>query len=186
MQSINDISIKYQTDKKDHDYIKLYDLYFAQYRDKKGRLLEIGVYKGESLKLWQEVFPYFKIEGLDITNVDIPFKIYIGNQTDRQLLNTLPSYDIIIDDGGHRSKEQIISLVSKIDNTKLYVIEDLHTSLPGLFQNFHDPGEITCLDYLTKYPNIKPDYISNEEHDKLKNRNIKIEHGVVSPIAFII
>jgi hypothetical protein len=185
--SLTSIAEKYDTDKKAHGYLPFYDLYLAPYRKSASSLLEIGVYRGESLKLWQEALPYFKIEGLDIEEKsNLPFKVYVGDQEDRTFLLTLPSYDIIIDDGGHRSKQQIISLVSKINGTSLYVIEDLHTSLEDLYLSYHDEGEITCLEYLKQYPHLKPDYISDVEHARLTGKKIYIEQGTMSPIAFIL
>lgn len=98
----------------------------------------------------------------------------------------LPKYDIIIDDGGHRSNQQIITLLSKIEETHLYVIEDLHTSLEDLYVHYHDEGEITCLEYLKQYPFLKPEYISDVEHKRLSGKRIFIEQGTFSPIAFIV
>lgn len=181
------IAEKYETDKRVHGYIPFYELYLAQYRKLVGNLLEIGIYRGESLRLWQEALPYFVVEGIDIEEKSIlPFKIYVGDQSDRAFLSKLPNYDIIIDDGGHRSKQQIISLVSKIKDTSLYVIEDLHTSLEDLYSSYHEEGEITCLEYLKQYPHLKPNYISDREHEMLKSKKIYIEQGKISPIAFIL
>jgi hypothetical protein len=149
--------------------------------------LEIGVYQGESLKLWQAALPQFVVEGVDIQEKpDVPAKVYVGDQADRGFLSVLPDYDIIIDDGGHRTRQQIISMVSKIQHTHLYVIEDLHTSYPELYADYHEPGEITCLDYLRQYPHLKPDYISAAEHETLAGKRIYIEQGTFSPIAFIL
>lgn len=53
------IAEKYDTDKNIHGYMPFYELYLAPYRKTTGNLLEIGVYKGESLRLWQEVLPFF-------------------------------------------------------------------------------------------------------------------------------
>jgi hypothetical protein len=181
------IAEKYDTDKKIHGYIPFYELYLSRYRFRSGRFLEIGVYQGESLKLWKDALPQYVVEGVDIQEKpDVAAKVYVGDQADRGFLARLPEYDIIIDDGGHRSKEQIISLVSKIQSTCLYVIEDLHTSYPELYPNYHAPGEITCLDYLLQYPGLRPDYISTSEHERLAGKKIYIEQGVFSPIAFIL
>ncbi|WP_188929138.1 hypothetical protein [Puia dinghuensis] len=178
---------RYDTDKKAHGYIPFYELYLSGFRFRRGRLLEIGVYKGESLRLWQQALPQFVVEGADIeSKPELQATVYVGDQADRSFLSGLPQYDIIIDDGGHRTKQQLISLVSKIQHTNLYVIEDLHTSFPELYASYHEPGEITCLDYLRQYPSLKPDYISQEEHERLADRKIYIEEGTFSPIAFIL
>lgn len=184
---ITELAQKYDTDKKVHGYLPYYEMYLAAFRNCPGRLLEIGVNKGESLNLWKEALPHFVVEGLDLQEKpNLNTKVYVGSQSDRAFLATLPDYDIVIDDGGHRSTEQIISLVSKIQASRLYVIEDLHTSQPALYDQYHHPGEITCLDYLIQYPNLKPGYISTEEHERLKGRKIYVEQGVFSPVAFIL
>lgn len=181
------IAEKYDTDKRMHGYLPFYELYLSRFRFRRGRFLEIGVYKGESLKLWRDALPRFEVEGMDIQHrPNVPAKVYVGDQADREFLSILPDYDIIIDDGGHRARQQIISLVSKIQHTWLYVIEDLHTSYPHLYSSYHEPGEITCLDYLRQYPNLRPDYISPSEHERLAGKKIYIEQGNFSPIAFIL
>jgi hypothetical protein len=180
------IAEKYDTDKKEHGYIPLYELYLSRFRFRRGRLLEIGVHQGESLRLWEDALPQFVVEGVDVMErSNVAAKVYVGDQADRDFLSILPQYDIIIDDGGHRTRQQLISMVSKIQHTCLYVIEDLHTAYPDFYASYHDPGEITCLDYLRQYPNLKPDYISSSEHARLAGKRIYIEQGKYSPIAFI-
>ena len=69
MEPLNEIFDRYDTDKNQrfHDYCRQYDDLLRKYRDKPVSLLEIGVYEGESLELWNEVFPNStKIVGLDI------------------------------------------------------------------------------------------------------------------------
>ena len=47
---------KYQTDKHtDHHYIQeFYEIEFENLRDKELNVLEIGVWRGDSLKLWHD------------------------------------------------------------------------------------------------------------------------------------
>lgn len=184
---LTELAEQYNTDKKAHGYMSFYELYLAAFRNRVGRLLEIGVYEGESLRLWQATLPHFMVEGVDIeAKPEDSVLVHVGDQADRTFLSTLPDYDVVIDDGGHRSRQQIISLVSMVQTTQLYVIEDLHTSQPDLYPAYHEAGEITCLEYLQQYPNLKPDYISDAEHGRLAGRRIFLEEGVFSPIAFIV
>lgn len=61
--------------------------------------------------------------------------ILIGSQSDREFLQhvkkTIPKVDILIDDGGHRMDEQIITFEELYDHVKengVYLCEDMHTS----------------------------------------------------------
>ena len=59
---------KYDTDKHTvHAYIQeYYEQIFFPYKNKITNLLEIGVLKGESLKLWRDYFSKGEIVGIDI------------------------------------------------------------------------------------------------------------------------
>lgn len=183
-----DTSAPFGTDKNVHEYMKLYQLYllnrFGTYNIR--NLFEIGVYNGDSLRMWQKLMPNTGVAAMDIepkTVEGIP--VLLGDQSKRSDLASIPVCDVIIDDGGHRSDQQLISLVSMVDKAALYIIEDLHTSEVDLYSAYHSPGELTALDYLTYYPNLKPDYITDEEHARLKDYDIRIEQARFSPIAFI-
>lgn len=58
----------FPTDKaSQHDYIPLYDKFLSEYRNKDVKLLEIGIKKGGSIKMWREFFNQNSIiYGLDI------------------------------------------------------------------------------------------------------------------------
>ena len=121
-------------------YITAYQQYFTRLRYKRIRLLEIGVYKGNSLLMWKNFFPFASIVGIDINKdcmkyVGHRINIYIGDQTDKSFMleteKIAGPFDIVIDDGGHCHSQQIKSfeIFFKLLNPGgLYVIEDLHTS----------------------------------------------------------
>ena len=122
-------------------YFEIYDRYFEQFVGKEVVVFEIGVSQGGSIDLWQKFFgKKLKYYGLDINPKCKRFerenvKIFIGSQDDEALLikikNEIPEIDILIDDGGHTMKQQIISfeqLFSKIKNNGIYLCEDNHTS----------------------------------------------------------
>jgi hypothetical protein len=124
-----------------HHYFEIYDRHFKRFRGEEIVVVEIGVFQGGSLQMWKNYFgPKAKIYGIDINprvaelreeNIDI----IIGSQSDRNFLkklkNALPPIDILIDDGGHKMKQQIFTfqeLFSKIKPDGVYVCEDLATS----------------------------------------------------------
>ena len=140
---LDKIAIKYGTDKSSlcHNYTKHYFNYFSALREKKLRLLEIGVEQGRSLRMWEEFFPNAEIFGIDINPDCLKLagdrvKIIIGNQADEKFLQSFADqvaggFDIIIDDGGHFMEQQLTSfriLFPYLNADGIYVIEDLHTS----------------------------------------------------------
>lgn len=129
--------------KKD-EFLDIYDLHFQEWKYRSPRFLEIGVQFGGSLKIWKEYFrTKFELVGVDILPEckqyeDENTKIYIGDQADKKFLESLGSFDIIVDDGGHTMKQQRTSfevLFPKLSSGGIYVIEDLHTSYWQQFQD---------------------------------------------------
>ena len=103
-------------------YFDIYEENFSKYRNKKITVLEIGVFRGGSLSMWKKYFgTQAKIIGIDINPECKQFereniKIYIGDQTNEDFLHSVlidnDKPDIIIDDGGHISKDIIFSFNS--------------------------------------------------------------------------
>ena len=126
--------------KWDH-YFDIYDHHFNRFRGKEVNILEFGVYQGGSLKMWKNYFGNrCKVYGVDINPNCIKAKndqieIFIGDQGNRDflksLINNIPNIDILIDDGGHRMKQQINTfeeLFPHINDNGIYLCEDMHTS----------------------------------------------------------
>lgn len=128
---LTEIAQKYFTDKKDHGYITHYSHHLP---DEVNSLLEIGCLKGESLRMWRELYPNAELHTLDlfIENTmpqDIEeLNCWKGSQTDTRILNELRNvnFDVVIDDASHNSKDQILTFNFFYPHFKLYVIEDLH------------------------------------------------------------
>lgn len=130
--------------KMDH-YLDVYDGLLGPWMGKPVSFLEIGVYKGGSLRMWRDFFaPDARLTFIDIDPackaLEIPgTDIRIGDQTDTALLAALAAergpFDIIVDDGGHKMDQQITSFRSlwpALRDGGLYIVEDVHTSYwPG-------------------------------------------------------
>lgn len=138
-----------QIDKWIH-YFDVYERHFNRFKDKEIVVLEIGVFQGGSLQMWKSYFgDRAKIYGIDINpnckqleeeNVEI----FIGSQSDRKFLQkvkqTIPPIDILIDDGGHTMRQQIVSFEELFDHVKdngVYLCEDLHTSYEVFYGGGH-------------------------------------------------
>jgi hypothetical protein len=122
-------------------YFDIYDFWFKKYKNQPIVILEIGVFQGGSLNMWRDYFGNeAKIFAIDINPLCKQFetentKIFIGSQEDQEFLKyvktQVPKFDILIDDGGHTMRQQIVSFEELYDHIKddgLYLCEDLHTS----------------------------------------------------------
>jgi len=133
-----EIANKYPTSKNDHGFIKIYQKHFSILKDQKINILEIGVERGDSLRMWREYFTSASICAIDLHDRNISVdntEILIGDQSDHSFLqsvvNKYGTFDIIIDDGSHQSKHIITSfnfLFNHLSDNGIYVIEDLQTS----------------------------------------------------------
>ena len=168
------IGKKYPTSKNISGFLQIYEKYFTALRNEKINILEIGIDKGDSLRLWREYFSNAKICGIDLFNKDIIIDnvdILIGDQSDYSFLKTVVNkyhnFDIIIDDGSHLSKDIISSfkfLFPFLNNNGLYVVEDLQTSYQPRFggSRFNLTKKKTSMNFLKSLA----DSINYEHNDK--------------------
>ncbi len=124
-----------------HHYLPLYERYFAAWRNRPVRFLEIGVSKGGSLAMWRKYFgPQAIIFGIDINEACAKFngvnaQVRIGSQADGAFLNgvvaEMGGLDLVLDDGSHRMEHVEASLDILFPHLTMggsYMIEDLHTA----------------------------------------------------------
>ena len=127
-----------------------YDLYYEKHlgpiRFTPLVLLEVGVQRGKSLRMWEEYFPAAQISAIDIDEKCMRHqsersRVFIGSQTDRDFLLQVVEasgghFDVIVDDGGHSMDQQLTSfevLFPLLRHGGIYVIEDLVTSYMEIF-----------------------------------------------------
>lgn len=122
-------------------YFSAYEKHFSRFRNQPIHFLEIGVNQGGSLQMWKNYFgEQAHIYGIDIDHRCKEFeedriKVFIGSQEDRgfwrDFKKTVPKFDVILDDGGHTMKQQIVTfeeMFSHVKDDGVYMCEDLHTS----------------------------------------------------------
>lgn len=125
---------KYQTDKNSsgHNYAPYYAKHLPETATK---ILEVGVDRGESMKIWLELYPEAHVWGLDLfIEKPEPFQhervTWIkGNQADSKLLDDVRNYgwfDFIVEDGSHWSRHQWMTFYGLWGSCDLYIVEDLH------------------------------------------------------------
>ena len=76
MTNLTELGLKYGTDKSENGYTKIYENFLSDKRDAKNNILEIGVWRGASLRMWSEYFPNSLILGMDIPHEMYPESIF--------------------------------------------------------------------------------------------------------------
>ena len=129
-------------------YFEIYENIFSKFRNKKIVFVEIGIFQGGSLDIWRKYFgKRARIIGIDLNPECKKFKkkgieIFIGDQSNpnfwKKFFKRVGKVDIILDDGGHTNKQQILTVlntIKQIKNGGRLVIEDTHTSYDKKFGN---------------------------------------------------
>lgn len=155
---LNKIGQIYGTDKASHvrnglSNLDIYERYLRPLRRRRFTLLELGVYRGESLRMWRAYFWRATVVGLDV-DPKAPgraegFHVYVGSQDDSRLLDRVadehPDLTFVLDDASHLNPLTFASferLFPRLPSGGLYVIEDL--APPGYGRDW--PGSETHSD----------------------------------------
>jgi 23S rRNA U2552 (ribose-2'-O)-methylase RlmE/FtsJ len=153
MVTLDELANKYLTDKGTsfpyrsvHGYAPIYEDYLSKWRDKKIRLLEVGVCMessegGHSIRMWHEYFPNASIYAFDIvdmkkleTELGDRVKFFMGDQGSKQDIDAAYStfgskpFDFILEDGSHLHHHQMISFACLFPYVKsggYYILEDV-------------------------------------------------------------
>jgi hypothetical protein len=137
-EKIIEISNKGLTDKSTHhSYEEIYPYLLENFIDKKLYILEIGVAIGGGLKILSDLFPNSYIYGLDIDYSQLKIDIINTNitllpeqdQSDPKLIQSLPNFDIIIEDASHdynKSMDTFNIFKDKLNKNGVYIIEDIY------------------------------------------------------------
>ena len=150
-QQVNFFSKKYAID------LAVYQFRLQKYSGLPVTLVEVGVFEGGSLEMWRNFLgAEARIIGIDanprVKDLDIPgVEIYIGDQSNPKFWNNFFSeigkIDILIDDGGHTNKQQILTVEHAIPNIKdggVILVEDTHFSFSNEVGN---PNKNSFINY---------------------------------------
>ena len=126
---------------KHESYFSVYDKLLSKYIDQDITFVEIGILDGGSLFMWRDFLgDKARIIGIEINPVakkweEHGFEIFIGSQSNpvfwKDFYETVGSIDVLIDDGGHTYKQQIVTVeegLENINNGGMIVVEDTYTS----------------------------------------------------------
>jgi hypothetical protein len=147
-------SVKYNT------YFNVYEHIFQKYIGQEITFVEVGVLDGGSLFMWRKFLgPQARIIGIDLNPAalkwnDYGFEIFIGSQSDPQFwqdfYKTVGSVDVLLDDGGHTNRQQIVTTAESIHHVKnggVLVVEDVHSSYMATFGN---PSKYSFINFSKK------------------------------------
>ena len=146
----------YDTDKVDathrHNglaYTDIYERYLRSWRWRRFTLLELGVFRGNSLRMWNAFFPRATVVGLDLEPLAVErapeFDVTVGSQADPEVLGSIlrrhPDVRLVVDDASHITSLTIASfrhLFPRLPRGGLYIIEDVS---PNTYEDWpgHDP-----------------------------------------------
>lgn len=144
--SLEEIVDNTKTDKNTiHSYLPLYQKLLISKKETAKNVLEIGIYKGGSIKLWSDFFINANVYGLDIIHIDNVWEgiknndkivlhtsrnAYDDNFFITHFLNKNVKFDFMLDDGPHslESMKKFIKLYSQIMmDDGILIIEDVQS-----------------------------------------------------------
>jgi hypothetical protein len=187
-----------------HHYFDIYTKHFEAYRNRPIKMLEIGVFRGGSLRMWKDYFHADStIVGIDIDKsckeheiADRNVFVRIGSQSDpaflAQVNEEFGPFDIILDDGSHKTHHQNISFGAlfrpALKDGGCYMVEDVHTN----YWLKHIDSEDTFIDLSKQmidmlhepYFDRKEANFRHEHPEALKSLDISYLAANIASIAF--
>jgi len=146
--TLHEIGLKHGTDKATfHNYCDFYERHLD--RNSITSLLELGIFKGASLKMWREWLPAAAaVEGWDIAPIQVPRCMI--QQVDCSSISAMTKaiagrrFNLIVDDASHIWEHQRAAFKALFPFCDTYIIEDIHTSVNpayGTTQPIYDQAQ---------------------------------------------
>jgi len=139
------------------NYFLIYSELFRHLIGSSSTFIEVGVLNGGSLFMWRKwLGDHARIIGIDLNPEALKwqehgFEIFIGDQGDplfwESTLGKIGPFDVLLDDGGHQSFQQIVTLNAALQFSKkdcLVVVEDTCSSF---MKDFSSHREQSFLEY---------------------------------------
>lgn len=185
---LDKIGLETGTDKNSlqHNYLRKYEFFIKKFKNEDIRLVELGIYYGDSLKMWERYFPNAEIVGVDINSA---CKQYESNRTKVEVcdlgsienlsqIGKTYSPHIIVDDASHMWSHQIKALVilfPYIESGGIYIVEDIGTSFWKYKDSSFADATISGYDFLRKLA----DRVAGRIIEKQSEPSSNIEKEVV-------
>lgn len=158
----------FETDKGSvHSYIDVYEEVLEPYRKKANKVLEIGVFKGNSLRMWENYFEWADVIGVDchetphdgmadlremIKSGEHIIKIFDAENPDEVDFHFYGmKFDVIIEDANHSLEQQLkLYHIYKeyLAPGGIYIIEDIEDidKSRAAFETIDNSKTVTILD----------------------------------------
>ena len=172
---------------KHKSYFSVYDNLLKEYIGKDITFVEIGVLDGGSLFMWREFFgEKARIIGIEINKEakvweNYGFEIFVGSQSDpkfwQDFYDKVGKVDLVLDDGGHTYKQQIVTVECSLENIKpngKILVEDTYTSYE---KEYGYPSNYSFIKYASNLVDGM-----NLRTPKIKSK--KIPNNLISSISF--
>ncbi len=176
-------------------YFDVYQRHLARFVGRQVSVVEIGIYSGGSLPMWRSYFgEQSHVHGVDIEPACRAYEgdgssIHIGDQADRafwaQFRRDVPDVDIVIEDGGHRTNQQVVTLEELLPQMRpggVYICEDVTfvnnkftQYAAGLVDQLNEWGDDTCA--LPCVPPFRPRPrrpVVTKEHQRVLDRDDRL------------
>jgi SAM-dependent methyltransferase len=189
------IGAKYASDKSPlnldnvyrHAYTPIYNLLFAQMKNRPIDVAEIGVFQGEGLKIFREFFPEARLFGFESEKELIDLVNRLGMEKTRIAFIDVAEedcitrafeeagtkFDIIIDDSSHKANHQINVIRRCAPFLKpggILIIEDIFDDyrapeplFEGVVREMHEQFSFAAF----IYPKSRRAYVGNWNNEKL-------------------
>jgi hypothetical protein len=126
-----------------HSYLPLYEKLLTSKKETAKRVLEVGIWRGGSIKLWKDFFTNAVVHGVDIIDINTVWSeiknnrgivlhtstnAYDNDFVTTNFLNQNIKFDFLLDDGPHtlESMKQFIRLYSQVmADDGILIIEDV-------------------------------------------------------------
>ena len=176
-QQIGDVFDRAGCDKVDHKYHDLYQKVFENTKPNDDfKLMEVGIWKGNSILAWRRLFKNAYILGLDIEqHPHLTTSRFADEKTDLVFANSASrrhrshykyvlgqKFDFIIDDGDHAIATQMATfLLYRRQFNEVYIIEDI----VGQYEMEDIKTMVEALGYKT-YVHFSDRYMGDDDGDQ--------------------
>jgi hypothetical protein len=134
MSTLHDFASK--TDKSfAHQYIHVYEALFEPIRNTVTNVLELGIWGGESLRMWRDYFSNAQVYGMDIFDncngmalEDRITAVFTDAYTKEAVKHIAIRFDVIVDDGPHTLESQCFAVANYshlLTDNGILVVEDI-------------------------------------------------------------
>jgi hypothetical protein len=179
------------------NYFRIYAELFSHLRNLDCTFIETGILNGGSLFMWRKwLGDRARIIGVDLNPEakkweNFGFEICIGDQADptfwRDFYRKKGSFDALLDDGGHQSFQQIVTLSEAIKAAKNKCIIAIEDTCTSFFKEFSSRHEYSFLEYAKDSTDTllaKTSDFYDDQFPRINNQRIVEQFSSVYSIQF--